>query len=86
MPISEGLQRQGYTSKINLEGETTFGQSKRRMMNANRYTNYKVPITKLKLSGKNVKFSVDTGSTINIIDETTFKQLQNIMARNDGHH
>ena len=26
----------------------------------------------------NVKFTVDTGSAINIIDETTFKQLQSI--------
>ena len=25
-----------------------------------------------------MKFTIDTGSTINIIDETTFKQLQNI--------
>ena len=28
--------RQDYTSKVNLEGGTTFGQSKRRKMNANR--------------------------------------------------
>ena len=42
-------------------------------------TNYsKAPTTKLKINGKNVKFTVDTGSTINIIDENTFKQLQNI--------
>ena len=67
---------QGYTSKINLEGGTTFGQSKRRKMNA------KPPITKLKINGKNVKFTVDTRLTINIIDETTFKQLQNIDLRN----
>ena len=42
-------------------------------------TNYnKATTTKLKINGKNVKFTVDTGSTINIIDENTFKQLQNI--------
>ena len=42
-------------------------------------TNYnKAPTTKLKINGKNVKFAVDTGSTINVIDENTFKQLQNI--------
>ena len=42
-------------------------------------TNYnKAPTTKLKINGKNVKFTVDTGSTINIIDENTFRQLQNI--------
>ena len=34
--------------------------------------------TKLRINGNNVKLTVDTGSTINIIDETTFKQLQNI--------
>ena len=38
----------------------------------------KVPITKLKINGRNGKFTVDTGSTINIIDDTKFKQLQNI--------
>ena len=30
------------------------------------------------MNGKNGEFTVDTGLTINIIDETTFKQLQNI--------
>ena len=34
--------------------------------------------TKLRINGNNVKFTVDTRSTFNIIDETTFKQLQNI--------
>ena len=41
-------------------------------------TNYnKASTTKLKINGKNVKFTVDTGSSINI-DENTFKQLPNI--------
>ena len=35
-------------------------------------------MAKLKISGKDVKFTVDTGSSINITDETTFKQLHNI--------
>ena len=42
----------------------------------------KAHTTKQKINGNNVKFTVDTGSTINIIDETAFKQLQNINLKN----
>ena len=46
-------------------------------------TNYnKVPISKLKINGKNGEFTVDTRLNTNIIDETTFKQLQNINLKN----
>ena len=38
----------------------------------------KAHATKLKINGNNVKFTVDRGSSINIIDETTFEHLQNI--------
>jgi hypothetical protein len=33
------------------------------------------PYTKLKINNRNVKFTVDTGSSINIIDQQTFEQL-----------
>ena len=38
----------------------------------------KSPITKLKINNQKVQFTVDTGSTINLINEDTFKQLGNI--------
>ena len=34
------------------------------------------PYTKLKINNRNVKFTVDTGSSINIIDQQTFEQLE----------
>ena len=37
--------RQGYKSQINLKGGTTFGQSKRRRMNANRALSQVIQIT-----------------------------------------
>ena len=33
------------------------------------------PYTKLKINNRNIKFTVDTGSSINIIDQQTFEQL-----------
>ena len=38
----------------------------------------KSPITKLKINNQKVTFTVDTGSTINIVDENTFKTLGDI--------
>ena len=38
----------------------------------------KSPVTKLKVNNQKVTFTVDTGSTINIIDENTFKTLGDI--------
>ena len=38
-------------------------------------TTAKNPYTKLKINNRNVKFTVDTGSSINIIDQQTFNQL-----------
>ena len=38
----------------------------------------KSPITKLKINNQKVTFTIDTGSTINTIDENTFKTLGNI--------
>ena len=38
----------------------------------------KNPITKIKINKHHVKFTVDTGSTINVIDQTTFNQLGQI--------
>jgi predicted aspartyl protease len=37
-----------------------------------------MPSTKLKISNQNVQFTVDTGSTINLADANTCKQLGNI--------
>ena len=38
----------------------------------------KSPLTKLKINNQKVQFTVDTGSTINLINKDTFKQLGNI--------
>ena len=47
-------------------------------INRRKFIYNKARTTKLKINGNNVQFTVDMGSTINIINETTFKQLQNV--------